>query len=363
MQVDEATLARYRKDAPELLNDIDTDGDDAPWVMKRDPASGMCVRLEGGWCGLHKKYGDAFLGDACHFYPRVTRALGDKTTMTATASCPEIVRLMLEEDSMFGFDDASVERLPHGVKNYLPEVLSADDALAVHRAFLAAAEDRTVTAEQSFLRMASVSRSLELIDKKSWPQAVSFYLRNADGRLPQAEVHSADPFNILHALSGLIVASQKPMSPRLKQTVDDMEKALSVTLDWQNVLIHVTEGSAGAYENIRAQWQGGAAKHYEEPLRRWLQLQLSLALFPFSGLGGNLTERITIIGVRLATVRLALMCSCGIHGAKLPQDVVVRIMQSLSRFLDHLGNPAFSLQIYAETGWNRESRMRALLEN
>jgi len=41
---------------------------------------------------------------------------------------------------------------------------------------------------------------------------------------------------------------------------------------------------------------------------------------------------------------------------------VVRIIQSLSRLLDHLGDPAFSLKIYAETGWIKEARMRGLLE-
>ncbi len=69
-------------------------------------------------------------------------------------------------------------------------------------------------------------------------------------------------------------------------------------------------------------------------------------------------ERATLIGVRLATVRLAFMCACDIHGPQLPQEVVIRLLQSLSRFMDHLGDPAFSLQIYAETGWTKEARMR-----
>lgn len=150
------------------------------------------------------------------------------------------------------------------------------------------------------------------------------------------------------------------MSDRLRQTVSDMERSLGVTLNWQQVLIHLSEHSADVYQQLKDRWEKTGAR-YQPILRRYLQMQLSLALFPFSGLGHTINERITIIGVRLATIKLALMCACGIHGPELPQDVVVRVVQSLSRFVDHLGDPAFSSQIYAETGWNRESRMRGLL--
>jgi len=74
-------------------------------------------------------------------------------------------------------------------------------------------------------------------------------------------------------------------------------------------------------------------------------MQMSLALFPFGGLGHDIVSRITIIGVRFATIKLALMCSSGIYGAALPQDIVVRVIQSLSRLLDHLGYPDFAEEL------------------
>jgi hypothetical protein len=281
--------------------------------------------------------------------------------MTAAPSCPEIVRLHLAGDAPLALEPAQVERLPHALKDYLPEALDSGGALAVHQAFIAACED-PAPPEIIFARIASVSRSLELIDQKSWPQAITFYLKHADSRLPVPESNPADPFNLLHALSGLIVASKKPMSDRLGQTVADMERALAVTLDWQQTLIHTSDKSADAYEALKNTWQDVRA-NYDDVLKRYLALELSLALYPFAGLGHNISERITILGVRLATVKLALMCGCGIYGPALPQDIVVRTLQSLSRFLDHLANPGFSLQIYAETGWTREARMRGLLEN
>ncbi|MBY0406929.1 MAG: flagellin lysine-N-methylase, partial [Rickettsiales bacterium] len=94
MQVDEDTVNRYRNEAPELLAAVEP-AEETPWIMRKDPDTGYCIKLDGGLCGIHKQYGDRFLGDACHFYPRITRTLGSATLMTATLSCPEITRLAL----------------------------------------------------------------------------------------------------------------------------------------------------------------------------------------------------------------------------------------------------------------------------
>lgn len=360
MQVDAATRERYQTEAPQLLDAIEA-SDESPWIMRKDPASGFCVKLEGGLCGIHKQYGDRFLGDACHFYPRVTRRLGSEIVMTASMSCPEIARLALYGAAPCDVSAWEAERLPSTLKDYLPAELQPQEALAIHAAFIDAAKDESCDVERSFLRIASAARSLERIEKKSWPAMASYYLAHADTRIPPAETAIADPFNLLHALCGLIVAAHKPISPRLRKTIDAMEQALSVTLDWQNVAIHTGGNSLATCEALKASWNQEMASCYAPPLRRWLQMQMSLALFPYSGLGATLSERVTIIGVRLATIKLALLCSRSIQQQELPQDVVVRVIQSLSRFLDHLGDPAFSLKIYTETGWIRENRMHGLL--
>jgi len=358
MQLDEATLERYKQKAPELLDAVEP-AEETPWIMRKDKQTGYCVKYEGGLCGIHKKYGDDFLGDACHFYPRSTRALGNSHIMTATLSCPEIARLSLFSDTAFAFKESDVARLPYTLKNYLPESMSHEDALAVHSAFLQATQD-AAKVEIILARIASVARSIELLDKNSWAGAVPFYLRNADTRLPVPLKNPADPFNLLHALCGIVVATHKPPGERLSLTINDIEKALSSTLDWQNVLIHTGENSLDAYEKIKKIYNE-QEKIFQPILKNYLQMQLSLSLFPFSGLGSNLSERITIIGVRLATIKLALMSACSIGDGALPQEVVVRVVQSLSRIMDHLGDPSFSLQIYAETGWSKEDRLRGLL--
>lgn len=361
MQLDEATLERYKQEAPELLGAVEPSSE-SPWIMRKDPASGKCIKFEGGLCGIHKQYGDRFLGDACHFYPRVTRALGDTIVMTATLSCPEIARLALQEENPCSLETASLDRVPQQMKNYLPAGLSAAEALAIHQTFLDACNKEGALAEDIFLHIAAASRSLDLVAQKDWPRAVPFYLKNTAALLPP-QIDPTDPFNLLHALAGLIIASHKPPSERLTQTLADMEKALAVTLDWQNVTIHTTGDSLPAWLRMKALWEQAGEARFAPVLRSWLQMQLSLALYPFAGLGSNLGERTTLIGVRLATVKLALMSAGIVHGPDFSADHVIRILQSLSRFLDHLGDAAFSLSIYKETGWVQEGRLHGLLKN
>ena len=92
-------------------------------------------------------------------------------------------------------------------------------------------------------------------------------------------------------------------------------------------------------------------------LRRYLAAQVSQALFPFALWGGGLSQGMTVLGVRYATVKYALAA----HGAENDDATLSAHIARLARFFDHLGDPALSLAIYTETGWVRESRLRALI--
>lgn len=360
MQVDSVTLEKYKNSAPELLDAVEDDGA-GNFIMRKDRQTSYCVKFSDGKCGVHLKYGEDYLGDACYSYPRITRATGEVNVITATMSCPEIARLALYSENPFAIDEVVPSRVPQEIKNVLADGLSYDDALNIHKLFIAATEDAAASAEQIFARISSVSRSLSRIEKKGWLGAAGMYFRLADSSLPAPEKNINDPFNLLHSLCGLVVASKKSIPPRLQQTILEMENALCVKLDWQNVLISANEKSVAAYDNLQKLWRDEMHDAYTPLLKRWLGAQISAALYPFAGLGANLPERITIIGVRFALVKLALMSIYSINNSKLHQDDVVRVVQSLSRFVDHLADPKFSLDIYTETGWIKENRLLGLL--
>lgn len=359
MQLDETTWQKYETSAPELCGAV-MEEEGAGRVMRRDPNSGYCVKLEQGLCSIHRDYGTKMLGDACYFYPRIARTLGDETVMTAALSCPEVARLaLLGDESLTATASFTPERLPHTVKDYLPEGMAPSDALAVHHAFIAAAEENVPSA-RILARISSVARSFEMMTPSVWAQAAPIYLQLADARLPSPKAVAEDPFNLLHALAGLIVASRKKPSERLEKIISQMELKLACSLDWQQVQIHTTSESMDSYQAMVAAWNEKHAAIFEPYLRRWIAVQLLTTFFPFSG-ASTLSQRVSLIGMRYAILVLALQSTVDIIPSMSAQEVLVFCAQSLARFLDHLGDPAFTLSICEETGWLKEERMLGLL--
>ena len=118
---------------------------------------------------------------------------------------------------------------------------------------------------------------------------------------------------------------------------------------------------ADKFPALLEEWKKNSEKIMRPVLKKWLAAQISMASFPFAGFGENVKDRATIIGVRFATTRLALMSNMGKNGSPPDNEAVVKITQSLSRFLDHLADPKFSMLSYNEAGWSDESRIRSLL--
>ena len=352
MQLTAETVAQYEREAPELLDAITQSDTDI--LMKRDGATGACVKFDAGWCTIQRDYGAEFLGDACHFYPRITRALGDTLVTSAALSCPEMARLALYEPTPFALGERSEMRDPYSLRNYLPESLSAEDALSMHETFLAMADANDFSAAYNLMRVSAVARAIEMQPVTAWREAIPLYCSMAEGRIPAAEASPVDLFNLLHALRGLIAASESPRAP-LVALVEVMGEMLGARFDAAGG-IHLTDDASLRAVRVLAHMRAQSVT-LEPVLRRYVVAQLSQALFPFAGLGKNLSERVTILGVRLATVRLALATLPEVPSAA----EVIHIVQTIARFTDHLADPTLSLQIYHETGWVREARLRAIL--
>lgn len=359
MQLTKETVDLYKKQAPELLEAVDHG--ESEFIMRRDPDTDYCVKFDQGLCSVHRDYGTAYLGDACHFYPRITRKLGNRTLMTAALSCPEIARLALFTDAGFVWEDIPVERLPFSLKEYLPPELEEEQALGIHQGFLMLALNESMSAERAMACISSVARSLEMLSIHDWAAAAGFYFKMAEGRLLAPEAAIADPFNLLHLLNMLLSAAKMTPRPRLEATLNSMAHALSVVIERNPANVQTTDGSIDAWHHIDACYRQLWHADIQRILKRWLATQLTMSLFPFSGFGVTFSERVTTLGVRFATVKLALISCANAYGVMPAENESVRVVQSLSRFLDHLADPTLSLDLYRQTGWTREARLRALI--
>lgn len=358
MQLTQETLDLYAREAPELLHDVER-VDSGGAIMKRDALTDACVKFEQGWCSLQIRYGEALLGDACHFFPRISRSIGETVFVSATLSCPEAARLMLAEEGAFELAPREPMRQPYSLKQYLPAELSEGEAFGLHGLFVGEAGNAAFRAEDNMLRISAVVQSLAMLPMAQWPGAAAFHFPRAEHRIPAAEPTAVDPFNLAHALQGLVQAGRGADRPRLKQTLLSISEVLGITFTGNG--ISLANDSAARYLRMQHHWNHGVGEALQPVLRRYLQAQMSAALFPFAGLGAHVRERTTIIALRMAMVKLALMAEASQCNAVPPEPVVIRVVQSLSRFLDHLADPTLSMKIFEEAGWVREPRLRALL--
>jgi hypothetical protein len=354
MQLTEQTVEKYRQEAPELLQDVV--GDTQNFVMRRDEQTNRCVRFSDGLCGIHRDYGEAFLGDACRFYPRITRALGSMVITSAALSCPEAARLMLTQPDSFALTAREEIEVPFSLKNYLPDGIEETQALAIHAQFMDEAGREDITPDQALMRISTVARALQRLPVASWPDAVPMYFEMADGRIPAPEAHPNDVFNLLHATYGLMSASQTNAG-RLRAIIDALAEAMGMQFQADGSVRLEADATARCLKVIAHMRQ--QANEIQSLVRRYLQAQLSQALLPFSGAGATLEERVTMIGVRFATVRL-LLASLPLGAAN---ETMIALIQSYSRMADHLADATLAIQIYNETGWIREPRLRALLSH
>lgn len=353
MQLDDKTFAKYQDVG--LQDAVAYDGENQEIrVMKRDSQTDYCVKFTDGICGIHAKFGAEMLGDACNFYPRVTRKFGEQTTMTATMSCPEIARLMMFTENPSERKDMETDRLPANLRDYLPDAASAEAADKVHNIFLQACEEAT-NAEQAVARIYSAAQSLQYIPQSEWGDAAAFMIKMADGKLPQAIPDKANNYKLLQILAGIIHATKKKRNERLEATLLEIQKAVGVIVNWQD--LSLISADAGALDWSLAKWKKNAAKH-DALLKKFVQALLSFGSFPYAGLGENIAEKAKLLIFRFAITKLALM--------GLPEDAseedIVRSIQSISRILDHLGDAKLVLNLLEESGWNNDSRICGLIE-
>ncbi len=359
MQLDPERKSLYEQEAPELLDAV-TSGE-ADLIMKRDPETDYCVKFDNGLCSVHNTYGTKFLGDACHFFPRITRAFGEQQLMAGALSCPEIARLTLLRDNAFELEDMEVERLPYSLKDYLPEGASEADTTKVITALITMAGDKSISPERAIARLIAIAPSLENTALHTWQDGINMLITMADNMLPAPEPNPHDPYYILQTLAALMHASKKTARPRLDATFAAMQQSLGMTIDKDTLDVMLNVGEEHKPQALYAAWQQNAAKTMTPFLRRWVQTQLAMSSFPYAGFGDSLKDRVTIIAVRYATVKLGLMAHMQEDGTPPDDAAAITVVQSLARFMDHLADPELSMRLYSDAGWTKPARLRALI--
>lgn len=321
--------------APELLAAIDPD----TRTILRSP-TGDCSQLDRGLCRIHARYGSDFLSDSCHFYPRILRDNDAGACMSANLSCPEIARLVLESPDPFALAEATLERMPLRIPH-----VGEPNAAAISGACLGYALDPRRRPAEALARFIAIGDAAV----ETWPEML-------ENELPtQPDIATdADTYRVLYALVLVMALSGSSQRPRLESVVAVMLERLRASVDGQGRELTLLPGAIDACRQLRTEATSQAAS-IDAILRRWLAAQFTMWGFPFGGYPSlSLAERLRILSVRFAIVRLALQCH--LH----TQTPAADIVQPVSRLLDHIGDPALILDICRDAGWSSPARLQAL---
>ena len=368
MQLNDEIFEKYK--GTELEDAVAYDGaENEIRVMKRDAETDFCVKFTDGICSIHATKGEDFLGDACNFYPRVTRKIDDEYIMTGTLSCPEVTRLMIFENDNAEYTQAETDRFPETLKDYADNELSSQQALKAHQAFLDVCNTED-SPEIILSKIYSAAQSLERLPKKDWADAAAFMIKMGEAKLPPAQPDIADNYKILQIFAGIIHATGKNKRERLLETISYMQKACGVEVDWQTLVLNPTDPQA--LEFSIKKWNENKSQ-FDDVMRKFLTAQISFTTFPLAGLGQTLTDKAKMIIFRFALTRLALMGIIAARHSELDsespeilkqvQDDVTLIIQSISRVMNHIADPTLTLQLMEDSGWVSDGKLRGLIES
>ena len=337
MPTDAAQLALYQAKAPELLATVDT----ATGSMKRAADGKDCGQLCEGRCSIQTRYGTDFLGDSCHFYPRLVHRLGETQVMTGSTSCPEMLRLMLDEKRPFMLSETSLERMPGIRRDILPVGMSEAEAMATMQEYIAIAQDEVVSPEGMMARIITAACGAD-----------------ASTTTPTT-LHP-----IYYALALTDAFADQPRNVRLHDVMMVMEHALGCQFDRAARTLSFAPDAANRVVQLQARWNIDARAALAPMMRRWIEGQLAMIAFPFGGLTGITTVgRTAMLVQHFATMRLALMCHVAQNGVPPDEATCLRVMQTLSRFMDHLADAKLTTMIHRDLGWTDAAALQALVQS
>ena len=336
MPVDAVQLARYRAEAPELMGTVDL----AAGIMKKDAPVGQCGQLCEGLCAIQNTYGADFLGDSCHFYPRIVHAIGGRQLMVGSTSCPEMLRLILDEQNPFVREEVTLARMPGIRRDILPEGATSEQMLAVMDEFMALAAD----------------------EKRSPETIIANIITTISEGMDAGAAKPVNASAIYYALALTEAFTNQPRRAPLDGVMRAMEAALGCRFSREERTIGFAPDAANKLVQLNLRWHQQAGTLLAPMLRRWIQAQLAMTAFPFGGLSGlSAFEHTAVLVQRFATMRLALMCHVAEDGTPPDAATAIRVVQVLSRFMDHLADAKLTQMIFRDMGWTTPNQLKKLM--
>ena len=252
------------------------------------------------------------------------------------------------------------EKFSQAVRNNLPVGMTLEEAWSVHRHCMNTALSDAYSATHNLVRLATLARTLDHLPTHLWAGAVPFTLSVAEVRIPPAEPSVIDPFYLIHALRIMVEAEKLAPTTPAAQLLVQMAEAHRMILGSDHHHIHVEDDAPVRVVALLSSWKQYAAD-YEPVFRHLLAEMLDEERFPFAAEKITPSESMTVIGVRFALIRLAVVTKTVQHQRLLTPEEQAELVATLGAVLARHASAKFVLAMAEETAWGREARLRALV--
>lgn len=252
------------------------------------------------------------------------------------------------------------EKFFQAVRNNLPAGMTLEEAWSVYQHCMNTARSDQYSAAHNLVRLATLARTLDHLPAHVWAGAVPFTLSVAEVRIPLAEPSVIDPFYLIHALRIMVEAEKLPPTAPAAQLLVQMAEAHRMTLGSDHHHIDVEDDAPVRVVTLLSSWKPYAAD-YEPTFRQLLAEMLDEAQFPFGAEKISPSESMTVIGVRFALIRLAVVTKTVQHQRLLTPEEQAELVATLGKVLARHASAKFVLAMAEETAWGREARLRALV--
>ena len=252
------------------------------------------------------------------------------------------------------------EKFSQAVRNNLPAGITLDEAWSVHQHCMDTALSGAYSAAHNLVRLATLARTLDHLPAHLWAGAVPFTLSVAEVRIPPAEPSVIDPFYLIHALRVMVEAEKLPPTAPATQLLSQMAEAHRMILGSDHHHIDVEDDAPVRVVALLSSWKQYAAD-YEPAFRHLLAEMLDEVQFPFGAEKITPSESMTVMGVRFALIRLAVVTQTVHHQRLLTPEEQAELVATLGAVLARHASAKFVLAMAEETAWGREARLRALV--
>lgn len=323
-------------------------------------------------CNIYKSLGEEYLSKICTVYPRVTNIVNEIIEKSASLSCPEAARMALLNPDPMEFDECEEAISTQNLVIYQVNTEEGKYSNKVQRYFWD-------------IRIFTISL-LQNRKYMLWEKLImlGFFTRRVEGLTSEGLIHSIpkliEEYNS-NIEVGMLTEELQGIPTRLEIQIDIIKKLNDIRLSGvinanckeyiqcvSEFLIGLNYTDEAIFDDVVARYNEAYENYYkpfmdehEYILENFLVNNVFKDMFPISD-SKNIFDGYISLAVSYGLIKMMLVGMSSYHKG-LNEDIIIKLIYSFSRTIEHSGFMNGILSLLNESGYNTLAYMCILIKN